>query len=247
MARPTGVPFPFAGSRAAMLNNDLDIERHRLALRRNGRVQITDFLQPEAAERLRRCLVEEVPWSTAERGQPDDTPGWDAATAAAPTPALHARAREGFHFVYDRYLIVEAMKAGRDPGLLLHVVLQFFNSPQYLDFIRYFTGERDLNMVGAQATRYRPGQFLRLHDDKHDEEGRRYAYVVNLSRGWEADWGGLLHFTDAEGRVTDTFLPLFNSLSLFRVPANHHVSLVAPWALDDRLSITGWWHAKGGA
>ena len=41
-------------------------------------------------------------------------------------------------------------------------------------------------------------------------------------------------------RVVDTFTPLWNSLSLFRVPQPHVVSLVAPWAGSARYSITGW-------
>ncbi len=226
-----------------MISNELDFEPYGLALARDGRVQIPGFLQADAAERLAACLGNDVPWVTAERGLPDSPP-WQGQTLAERTAAAHQRAAAGFHFVYDRYLIVEAMKAGRHPGLLVHVALEFFNSPPFLAFIRDFTGDRELTMVGAQATRYLPGQFLRLHDDRHEEEGRRYAYVLNLSRRWEADWGGLLHFVNEDGSPRGAFLPLWNSLSLFKVPAKHHVGLVAPWAREPRLAITGWWHAK---
>jgi SM-20-related protein len=225
-----------------MINNALDLPRIRRVLTTHGRVQIGDFLQTDAAARLERCLRDEVPWSTAERGQPD-TPPWTGADRDARFAAAYERARE-FHFVYDRYLMVEAMKAGRDPELVLHVVLAFFNSPPFLAFIRELTGDPELAMVGAQATRYLPGQFLRLHDDHHAEEARRYAYVLNLSRDWKADWGGLLHFVAPDGGVPAVFVPRFNSLSLFRVPAAHFVGHVAPWAEQPRLAITGWWHAR---
>lgn len=226
-----------------MISNELDIAPHRSALARQGRVQVQGFLQPDAALRLADCLRREVPWSTAERGQPDSPP-WTGETLQHRMPAAYRTAAAGFHYVYDRYLMVEAMKAGRDPHLVLHAVLEFFNSAPFLDFIRDFTGDTQLNMVGAQATRYLPGQFLRVHDDRHEDEGRRYAYVLNLSRHWEADWGGLLHFVNEDGSPRDAFLPLWNSLSLFKVPAKHHVGLVAPWAREPRLAITGWWHAK---
>lgn len=224
-----------------MISNELDIEPYRQALARDGRVQIADFLQPDAAERLADCLRREVPWVTAERGQPDSPP-WSGETMLQRRPASYQRAAAGFHFVYDRYLMVDALREGRDPQLVLHAVLRFFNSPQYLDFIRGLTGDRSLGMVGAQATRYLPGQFLRTHDDRHEGERRRYAYVLNLSRDWQADWGGLLHFVDEDGSPREAFLPRWNSLSLFRVPARHYVGLVAPWALQPRLAITGWWH-----
>lgn len=228
-----------------MINNDLDIERYRIALARDGRVQVPGFLQQSAAQALHDCLQQQVPWSVAERGQPDRLQSdLDAQGEAELMRGAYARAGEGdgFHFVYDRYLILEAMKTGRDTALVLHAVLAFFNSPPFLDFIRHFSGDRSLAMVGAQATRYRPGQFLRRHTDHHATEARRFAYVLNLSKDWEADWGGLLHFTDEAGAPTQSYMPLFNTLSVFRVPADHHVGLVAPWARQPRLAITGWWH-----
>jgi len=147
---------------------------------------------------------------------------------------------QAFRFAYDSYMMVAAYKQQRDPGLLLHRVLELFNSPEYLELARELTGDSRIRRVNAQATRYRRGHFLRQHTDINTREGRLYAYVLNLSRDWQADWGGLLQFVDVDGRVMDTFLPRWNSLSLFAVPANHVVSLVAPWARDDRLSITGW-------
>lgn len=225
-----------------MISNDLDLTGIRRTLAAAGRVQVDGFLQDVAAAQIERCLLEDVPWSTAVRGSPD-VPAWSDTERAARLQAEYAHAGD-FHFVYDRYLIVEAMRAGRDPGLLLHVVLEFLNSAPFIEFIRELTGDAELTMVGAQATRYLPGQFLRAHDDSHAAEARRYAYVINLSRDWVADWGGLLHFLGPDGRVEDVFLPRFNSLSLFKVPHPHFVGLVSPWARRPRLAITGWWHAR---
>lgn len=227
-----------------MINNDLDIEFWRQQLQQRQIVQIPEFLQPEAADRLHRCLASEVSWSTAVRGEPDRPARPGSEEDRALIEGAWATARSGFHFVYDRYLIVKGLKAGRDPGFPLHTMLLFLNSDKFLNFIRYFSGDARLNMVDAQATRYRPGQFLRAHNDRKEDEGRRYAYVINLSRDWEVDWGGLLNFIDPEGRVLDAFAPRWNSLSLFKVPITHCVQQVSPWALNPRLAITGWWHAK---
>jgi Rps23 Pro-64 3,4-dihydroxylase Tpa1-like proline 4-hydroxylase len=214
-------------------------------------VQIDDYLQSAAAERLHACLAREVPWTLALR----DAAGSrtiDHASYAAMTheavaqlladTAAGARGAEdsGFRFAYDSYMMVTAYKEQRDPDLLLHRVLELFNSPDYLAFLRHLTGDARVRRVNAQATRYRPGHFLRYHTDEEHSEGRLYAYVLNLSRTWHADWGGLLQFIDAGGQVQDTFLPRWNTLSLFAVPAGHAVSLVAPWAQGDRLAITGW-------
>ncbi|MCF7222911.1 2OG-Fe(II) oxygenase [Marilutibacter chinensis] len=236
-----------------MINEALDIPRWRDALHREGRVQVADFLQADAAARLRQCLAEEVPWTLALRDAAAART-IDAATYAAMDDgdrlhlyveaAVSAHGLQGdaaFRFAYDSYMMVPAYREGRDPGLLLHRVLELFNSPPYIAFARALSGDARIRRVNAQATRYRPGQFLRYHTDVDSSEGRLYAYVLNLSAHWQADWGGLLQFIDDGGRVTDTFLPRYNSLSLFAVPAGHAVSLVAPWAGEDRLAITGWW------
>ena len=230
-----------------MINNDLLLEPWRARLRAHGRVQIPGFLQEPSALRLNQCLREEVPWETAQRsdavladGQ-DRSPPPGSAEDEAALAATCLRAREGFEFYFDRYRMIDARRDGTDPQLVLHAVVDFLNSPQFLDFARQLTGDPAIRMVSAIGVRYRAGHFLRAHNDLANDENRAFAYVINLSRQWSPDWGGLLHFLDPEQRrVVDTFTPLWNSLSLFRVPQPHVVSLVAPWAGSARYSITGW-------
>ena len=230
-----------------MINNDLLLEPWRARLRAHGRVQIPGFLQEPSALRLHQCLREEVPWETAQRsdavlpdGQDRSPPPGSAADEVA-LAATCLRAREGFEFYFDRYRMIDARRDGTDPQLVLHAVVDFLNSPQFLDFARQLTGDPAIRMVSAIGVRYRAGHFLRAHNDLANDENRAFAYVINLSRQWSPDWGGLLHFLDPEQRrVVDTFTPLWNSLSLFRVPQPHVVSLVAPWAGSARYSITGW-------
>ena len=215
-----------------MISNELDIEPYRARLRAQGRVQVPGFLQDGAATRLHDCLRDEVPWETAQRTDAELAPGLarSVAPGSADDAALleAASRRRGFEFYFD-------------PQLVLHAVVDFLNSPPFIDFARHLTGDPAIRMVSAIAVRYRHGHFLRSHSDHASNEDRAFAYVMNLSRDWQPDWGGLLQFLDpAERRVVDTFTPAWNSLSLFRVPQPHVVSLVAPWAGSPRYSITGW-------
>ncbi|MBC7991396.1 MAG: hypothetical protein H7Y19_17700, partial [Luteimonas sp.] len=50
-----------------MINNDLDLEHYRRQLAAHKRVQVRDYLQPDAAARLESCLANEVPWTLALR------------------------------------------------------------------------------------------------------------------------------------------------------------------------------------
>lgn len=234
-----------------MINEALDIAHWRAQLQAIGRVQVEGFLQPEAAERLRACLAHEVPWTLALRdasGSRTVPASEYAAMAPNALDSLLARTAVdarggGFRFAYDSYMMVRAYTEGRDPDLLLHRVLEFLNAPPYVQLCQALSNDARVRRVNAQATRYRPGHFLRQHSDEDSREGRLYAYVINLSRDWRADWGGLLQFVDLKGRVVDTFLPRWNTLSLFAVPAEHVVTMVMPWAEQERLAITGWWLA----
>ena len=188
-------------------------------------------------------------WTLAERSESTSrTRGREQALTDAEyrnvLDTAYARTRNEFQFVYDSYMLVCARKEGWNPELVLHFMLDLLNSPAFLDFARYLSNDDAINAVNAQASRYRPGHFLTPHEDISETEGRRYAYVINLTRNWKPEWGGLLQFIDAAGNVIDTFAPLWNSLSLFRVPALHAVSLVSPWAGEERLAITGWFLAR---
>src|SRR3546814_15657733 len=102
-------------------------------------------------------------------------------------------------FVYDSYMLVRAMLEGRDPELVVHVVLEFLNSPEALEFARWMTGVPDIVATNGQATRYQPGQFLTHHDDTYADENRAAAYALNPSKNCHPASGGLLLFHEASG------------------------------------------------
>lgn len=230
-----------------MLSPSLDPMALAPALAARGRLQIPGFLAEDAAALLHECLAREVPWSLAynEGGVPrtlgaEALRALDPAARAALAQRIHAEAAGGYQFMYHSYMMVSAYLAGRDPQLPLHRVLEFLNGEAFLGFARALTGVAELKRADAQATCYLPGDFLKRHTDADSGKGRRFAYVIGLTREWQADWGGLLQFLDDQGAVVESFLPRWNTLSIFRVPTAHCVSFVAPFARAPRLSITGW-------
>lgn len=234
-----------------MINNELNINLYRQRLVQATRVQIPSFLQEDAAEKLHQCLLQDVPWALAERSNGVshtlDANSYAAMTTQQQQALLekaYVLAKAEFQFSYDSYMMVRAAKEGWNPGLILHAVLDFLNSPEFLQFARRLTGEPSIVAVSAQATRYRAGQFLTRHQDKEVTENRVCAYVINLSKHWDSDWGGLLQFHDENNHLLESFAPYWNHLSLFRVPQSHSVSLVSPWAGEPRLAITGWFLAN---
>lgn len=231
------------------ISSELDCEALARSFREHGRVRIADFLRPEGADALHACLSGEVPWKLAyNRGE--QALLVDPAVAREAGPAqqqlllqeIVAGARQGFQYAYYSYPMVTAYLAGSNPGLLLHRLLEWLTGPVVLDTVRRITGIDTLRKCDGQATCYLPGHFLTQHDDRGTgSEGRRVGYVLNLTRQWHPDWGGLLNFLSPDGQqVQEAWAPSYNTLVLFRVPVLHSVGYVAPFARHARFAVTGW-------
>lgn len=219
----------------------------RDAFRRFGRIHIPGFLTEASAARIHQALAAETLWwrSTLGGGQTVDVPV-EQLDALPPDQharfmqAAHAEAREGFHYMFDNLRLSDLAARGEAMAPALAETYAMLNSAAFIDFVAAVTGDDRPNFVDAQATRYQPGHYLTLHDDKKPQAGRLYAYVLNLTPRWRVDWGGLLAFIDDDGHVAEAYTPAWNALNLFRVPQGHAVTSVAPFAGADRLSITGW-------
>lgn len=232
--------------RAIRLNPRLDPRDYAEAYARDGMVQVPDLLDEASAEWLELALEHDTAWrlslKTPEGGkllspQEMQTLGRDAIGARIQN-AL-AEARDGFSFLYLAYPIITTLLTGEDEGHATHVLLQFFNDTPFTSFAKTVTGEASVTKIDAQATWFRPGDFLTQHDDTGVGE-RRAAYTLGLSRDWRPDWGGQLMFHDANGDIERGFKPGFNVWTVFKTPRMHSVAPVAAYAGGKRRSITGW-------
>lgn len=232
---------------AGFLNPDLDVERYAAEFRTEGMVQLDHALRPGVAEFLHEVLDRQVPWHLAYRDRggsrklsPAELSAMDEADRSRLDEEILELARTEFQFSYLSYMMVTAYMNQHDPDLPLHRVLELLNHRDWLGTMRRITGLSEIARTNAQATCYRAGNFLTKHNDSSDEEHRLVAYVINLTRDWHADWGGLLQFLDEDERVIRTFSPRFNTISMFKTPRLHCVSPVAPFATGSRYAITGW-------
>ena len=69
--------------------------------------------------------------------------------------------------------------------------------------------------------------------------------VLQMSKNWLPEYGGLLHFMDDDRTVVERIeVPEYNSLTLFYLPKDkgkwHFVSPIAPGTPELRLTYTGW-------
>mgnify|MGYP000010466225 CR=1 FL=1 len=235
------------------LNPALKARDYREAFRRDGFVQVPNIFEPDLAQGLAEMLERSMPWdlalSTADNGYEVLTRAQLSALGSEAVgsrlQAVSERASKGFGFVYLAYPMISAVLEGRDPGHPIHALTHWINSREFLDFGQEIIEAEDVIKADAQATLYRPGDFLTLHDDDKPGADRRAAYTIGFTRQWRSDWGGQLLFHEKDGSIRRGHLPNFNSLNLFKVPQDHSVAPVAPYATAPRLSVVGW--LRGGA
>ena len=152
---------------------------------------------------------------------------------------LMENAAKGSGFSYGRKAINES-----ESNRVLRDFYVALNSESVLEKIRQITSIDDINCASMQATQFLPGQFLTRHKDDVKEEGRKVAYVFNLSPEWHPDWGGILQFYTENGDTKESWTPSFNTLSLFDVSHIHSVTYIAPFSKKARLSLSGWFSVK---
>ena len=231
------------------INPDFDTANVRQHYQTDNRVKVHSFLQEEDATSLLQALAQETEFASAFNIDGANGVLSDAEMRQLPADdvqnlqqKIYQHAAEGAGFLYGRNNVTGPHK-DQGPPLLVDFA-NALNDEIFLSAIREITGHFDIQAASAQATRYLPGNFLTRHNDLHPDEGRRVAYVMNLTPTWHPDWGGLLQFYQQDGTPRDAWTPLYNTLTLFDVTHVHAVTFVAPYAKVPRLSVTGWFRTK---
>ena len=115
-----------------------------------------------------------------------------------------------------------------------------------INLLGEITGELLNNFHEVFVSCYEQGCFLSPHTDEFSKADPipKIAFVLNLTKEWRWEWGGLLHLLDKspweKGIVVKVVKPSYNSLAIFKLPRWHFVSEVAASAGTKRLAFTGW-------
>jgi SM-20-related protein len=229
-----------------------DLQELSARFARSDRLQVAEVLDPDFCAALSRAIAEWREWAlvTTVQGRHHN---FDAEQMERIDPAKRADfdemvatgARGGFQYLYERYPLHDphiAPPPMRDP--VLAQVRELMQDEAFLGLARTVTGREDIRHADCQMTRYRRGHFLTWHTDHADGKHRVAAYVLGLTPHWPADYGGQLQFVAGDGSVEAVFMPRFNTLNIFSVPAPHLVSAVAPFVTESRYSLTGWFRTQ---
>lgn len=228
------------------INPSLDLDEARAFLHRHGWVVIKDVLTEASAGHIARHLLHWMPaegWRHASKpnfqGEDhplhlDETPDNAHWRVAARARSGRALAEGAFGYRLRRTTehkdecdcqwcrFTTFMREGMLPGLF---------RPLCGDVAGYKT---------LFASLYTGGDFLCPHTD---ETNGHFAFAYSLTRGWRAQYGGLLQFTSGQGQeVLHSIVPGWNTMTVFYVnrSSEHMVSYVAPEVKLPRLAVSGW-------
>ena len=234
------------------LNRTLEPEAYRPVFKAHRRLHIPSILDPESATELHSRLSGAADWTRSIHLGPgkdvdirmDELEAMSAAERAELERSLLESSADSLSYIFDTVRITGALIAGRPVAEPMRAIHDFVNGRPFLDFMTRLTGDERVAFAEVMATRYLPGHYATAHADELADQRRLYAYVLNLTPQWRADWGGVLMFLDGDGHIAEGYVPRFNALNVFAVPQTHAVSVVSRLARAPRLSITGWIHAE---
>jgi SM-20-related protein len=233
------------------LHSNLDRVQAKRQFATSGWVSLRPFIADDQAELLRAHLLERDDWRLRLRDL--DGHYFDLSTremeslgeakmAAVRAMIAPKAGQQGFGNSHSRIRIIDPDGRREETRNILCDFGEFLFSPPVAELVSDITGVAGIDFADTFAARYDPGDYATNHNDGIDE--RKAAFVFGLTKSWRVEWGGLLliHEDEGEGEVRRGLVPAFNCLNLFTVPLPHSVSIVAPFAKEPRLSITGWYY-----
>ena len=222
------------------INNDL----LQLEFMEKQKIVIENFFKPEFAEKLYKFITKIPPhkWfyscgirNTRYEGR--DIPSKKKKNLDNVKEANRSFSKDEFSFNLMRTMDYRKNEVSKYE-LLIRKVL---SSKLFMSMISYLTNLNITNVNQLFLSKYKSGSFLSPHSDIGNG---RLAFVINMTKNWKPQYGGILHFlNNSRTKIIDSLVPSFNNLVIFYIPKEgipHFVSHVSPGVKANRFAITGW-------
>ena len=234
-----------------IINPNLDIKKISEEFQQNKVVVIKDFLIESEVEKLYKWFSEDM-----------SSEWWDVSSYPSPNdsetgPTFVRNIEENMEEIRNNYqLALSSFAEGKFAYNFFRTKDNHFDdcTCHECEFRSWLVGDESLNLISEVtgtkytdsdevfAACYSIGDFLSPHIDSPNGT---LGFVLQLTKNWLPEYGGMLHFMDDERTMVERIeVPEFNTLTLFYLPENkgkwHFVSAVAPGTPEIRLTYTGW-------
>lgn len=228
------------------LNPDLDRKALKAAFKKDRRVLLPDFLAGDGAEQLFTFIATRLRWGLSfNEGEkavvhtPDRLASMTGRRQRDLLQKIFTRAQTGYQYLYKCFPITTDPAVSEVSGEIIHDLMDFLNDGEALALIREISGLGELAAAEGEVAFFAQQHFAGRHDGGANGGGKRLAFEFGLTKDWRTDWGGYLQFFDADGDVVAGIPPGFNALTLYALPQDHNISMIAPFADMARLAISG--------
>ena len=212
-----------------------------------GYVKVSHALSEETLKIIHDFILKQAQWNLVfnHRGEHQDlnsmeVESWSVNKKQDLEDIVFQQASNSFQYFYEAIPIYDIFHKNMLPDHFFNDIVRFLNTEATLDFFREILNAPQITFMDAQITRFSAGHFLNTHNDDINDKNRIAAMVINLTEHWRADWGGALHLLNENQQIKQSFLPSFNEINIFKIPLDHYVGYVSPFATGRRLAITCW-------
>tara|TARA_B100001175_G_C19476714_1_gene624748 strand:+ start:648 stop:1373 length:726 start_codon:yes stop_codon:yes gene_type:complete len=225
-----------------LINYNLNLNELRNEYNKLNIIQINNILEESFSEALFKQAFLEKNWVLST--------GFDKNKFQKPTTKQFEKANAlqiknvNNHFKNDEFTyIFHRTMNNNKPNFLEFCIRKQLNSDKFIKMINDITKKNVTQLSTMFLSKYKSNNFLSPHSDKGNG---KVAFVLNLSKFWKPQYGGILNFLDESRKnIIKSYVPDFNNLILFEVPENgykpHFVSHVAPNIKHSRYAVTGWY------
>lgn len=150
--------------------------------------------------------------------------------------------------------ILDKLKINKKKGIFTYYKYRTFNIPQnmyikqvydkiisakFINEIKEITGENITTLKEIFISKYEKNCYLDIHDG---ENKGKIAFIINVTKNWKIDDGGILYFLNEGNNIKKSFVPIFNSILIFKASdkLKQFVSSVNSFTKDKIYFITGW-------
>jgi len=211
------------------------------------RVNVSNFMEPNSAEKLYHELSTQTEWSTyfTSDGRKYQAPA-DAQRNYSTDQqrelvglAYQSARNGGTAYLYDEGHPTYSEETTPTPISLFNKLV---NGPRFREKLRFSSRGDAIVRVDARAFRLRARHFVSLRArpilESHPDRCVAW-YSYNLTPVWKAEWGGALEFRGKHAGDIAGYAPAFNCLTIAGCPQAHWFNAVSEAAYGNVYMIMG--------
>jgi Rps23 Pro-64 3,4-dihydroxylase Tpa1-like proline 4-hydroxylase len=223
--------------------NEIDINKFKYEFQIKNIIRINNFLKDDFVEVLFKDIVYEKNWTLATgidqmKYEKSNDKKLENINKLQIKNVNNAFGNDRFTYIF--YRSMNGIKMSYFEFTLRNIL----NSKSFIDLLNEITGLELTTLTTLFLSKYSSGNFLSPHSDKGNGS---LAFVINLTKYWKPQYGGILHFMDEfRKEIINSYVPTFNTFLIFYIPKDngipHFISHVSPNVKVSRYAITGWFN-----